>query len=72
MRRLNMFHYFSPGRVGNYCDDRVCTVCLSVCPLAYLTSAQQQLRWATVPEQRGPKNGGGAAVPLYMGSWISI
>jgi len=27
----------------------------------------QLLRWAIVPEQSGPKSGGGAAVSLYVG-----
>ena len=31
-----------------------------------LTSAQEQLKWATVPEQSGPKSGG-LAVPLSVG-----
>jgi len=28
------------------------------------------LRWATVPEQSGPKSGG--AVPLVVGGWVPI
>ena len=31
-----------------------------------LTSAQHQLRWATVPQQSGPKSEGEAAVPLSV------
>ena len=34
------------------------------------TTAQQFLRWATVPAQSGPKSGEGAAVPLSVGSWV--
>jgi len=34
------------------------------------TIAQQWLRWATVPEQSGPKSGG-AAVPLSVGEYGS-
>jgi len=37
-----------------------------------LTRAQQLLTWATVPEQSGPKSGGGTAVPLYVGELIPI
>jgi len=33
----------------------------------FFTRAQQLLRWATVPEQSGPKSGGGAAVLLSLG-----
>jgi len=36
--------------------------------ISTITRAQQLLRWATVPEQSGPKTGGGAAVPLSMGA----
>jgi len=32
-----------------------------------VTSAQLQLRWATMPEQSGPKSGGGAAVSFSVG-----
>jgi len=32
----------------------------------YITRAQQLLRWATVPDQSGPKNGG--VVPLSVGA----
>jgi len=33
-----------------------------------MLSTQQQLRWATVPEQSGPKSGGCCA-PFSEGSW---
>jgi len=36
------------------------------------TTAQQFLRWATVPAQSGPKSGEGAAVPLWRGSCVPI
>ena len=47
------------------------SVCLSVCRsvmiVRHATSAQQQLRWATMLEQSRPKSREAAAVPLSMG-----
>ena len=54
---------------AQYCDKRVClSVCLYVCMYVCMSTGivlmQQQLRWATVPEQSGPKS-----VELLWGSW---
>ena len=38
--------------------------------VAEFISAQQQLRWATVPEQSGPKSGSGSCCTPFWGSWV--
>jgi len=51
-------------------------VCLSVCRsvmiVRHATSAQQQLRWATMLEQSRPKSREAAGVPLSMGGAGSL
>jgi len=38
-----------------------------LCNLNFLKRAQQLLRWATVPEQSGPKSGGGGCCAPFRG-----